>query len=238
TLYWLKLGEAAEVAADGTADAARREGLLRRARQALERAVALVPADAYGHHNVGRLLGRLARQGLASPAEAFTALDTALRRDPANAVFIADAADTALSLGDLARMRAYAERGHALYPAYAPFLGHLGYLALREKRYADAIVHLRAALAWGADRPSGWKAAVGTCLAQSLLVLDHYAEALEAATEALRHTEVAAARYGRGKALELLGRSAEAAGEYRRALKEQPDYGPARAALARLEPRL
>jgi O-antigen ligase/tetratricopeptide (TPR) repeat protein len=234
-LYWVKLSQAAEWQALTATELAEHQRLLRRARQALETAVALASSDPYVHHNLGRLLGRLAREGLASPGDAYAELDTALRNDPVNAVFLADAADVALGLGDLPRTRAYAERGHQLYPVHAPFLGHLGYLALLDKQYAQAAELLHAALAWGANGLDGWKAAVGTCLARALLGLDRYEEALQAASVALEHAEVPDARYCRGQALELLGRPAEAAEEYRRLLGQQPEHGPARAALARLQ---
>src|SRR5262249_35922943 len=162
-------------------------------------AAALAPPDPYVHHNLGRLLGRLAREGLASPGDAYAELDTALRHDPVNPVFLADAADVALGLGDLSRTRAYAERGHQLNPAHAPFLGHLGYLALLDKQYAQAAEFLHAALAWGTSGLDGWKAAAGTCLARALLGLDRYEEALQAASVALQHAEVPDARYCRGQ---------------------------------------
>jgi O-antigen ligase len=233
-LYWVKLGAAAHAQARATADGTARRSALERARTAYERAIALVPANAYNHANLARVLGDLARDPGASAAPAYAAFDRALVMDPNNAYFYADAANAALSLNDPDRARGYAERGAALYPRFGFTRAQLGYVALAQKRPAEAIEPLRAAVSaqWhGADRA---QALAASNLAAAYLQLGKPAEAHDAARAALERTPTVEARFNLAKALEALGRRAEAIAEYRRLLAEQPDSALAREALRAL----
>jgi tetratricopeptide (TPR) repeat protein len=217
-----------------TADGAARRRALERARTAYERSIALVPANAYNHANLGRVLGDLAREPGGAAAPAYAAFDRALAIDPNNAYFYADAANAALSLNDPDQARGYAERGAALYPRFGFTRAQLGYVALAQKRPADAIEPLREAVAaqWhGADRA---QALAASNLAAAYLQLGKPAEAHAAARAALERTPTIEARFNLAKALEALGRRPEAIAEYRRLLAEQPDYALAREALRAL----
>jgi tetratricopeptide (TPR) repeat protein len=84
----------------------------------------------------------------------------------------------------------------------------------------------------GAER---LRVAAASNLAAAYLELGRPAEAEAAARVALeRAPNFADARFNRGRALERLGRRAEAISEYRRALADQPDHTPARQALRAL----
>jgi O-antigen ligase len=145
-IYWVKLGTAAQVAAQTLPPSSDCYRLFDRARQAFARALELVPANSYHHANLGRLLGVLAAEGLAVAADAFVELDRALELDPNNACFHVDAAHVALRLGDAKRARAYAERGLAQYPRFGPLRAIAGYLALQSDRPTEAVGLLGEAL--------------------------------------------------------------------------------------------
>ncbi len=234
-LYWVKLGAAAHAQARRTAGAEPRVRALQQARAAFERARRLVPASSFNHANLGRVLADLARDEQLPPAEAFVHFDRALAMDPNNAYFYVDAATAALTLGDLERARGYARRGSALYPRFGLLRAQVGYVALAERRPAEAVEPLRQALAddWhGADQA---QALAASNLAAGYLQLRRPSDAHAAARLALeRAPALADARFNLAKALEGLGRPGEAMAEYRRVLAEQPDYALAREALRAL----
>jgi O-antigen ligase/tetratricopeptide (TPR) repeat protein len=234
-LYWVKLGAAAHAQARGATTAEARLRALDRSRAAYARALQLVPANAYNHANVGRVLADLAREGRATPAEAFARFDRALSLDRSNAYFYVDAATAAVMLGDLERARDYAGRGVALYPRFGILRAQLAYVALAERRPADAVAPLHEALAgdWhGADEAY---ALAASNLAAAHLQLRRPVEAHAAARLALeRAPTLADARFNLARALEGMGQPAAAVAEYRRLLAERPDYGLAREALRAL----
>ena len=88
----------------------------------MERAKDLVPVNSYGHDNLGQVLGVLAVEGLASPAQAFAEFEAALAIDRNNVYFYVDASDAALALRDLARAKSYCDRGLACFSGFAPLL--------------------------------------------------------------------------------------------------------------------
>jgi tetratricopeptide (TPR) repeat protein len=233
-LYWVKLGAAAYGLAHVTPDAAARRRALERSRAAYERAIQLVPANAYNHANLGRALADLAREG-EPPGPAFAAYDRALGMDRFNAYFYADAANAALSLNDPERARDYAQRAVALYPFFGMTRAQLGYVALARQRPAEAIEPLRQALDarwYGADRA---RALAASNLAAAYLQLGRPAEAQAAARTALAQAPTSPeARFNLAKALEQQGRRDEAIAEYRRLLAAQPGHALARDALRAL----
>jgi tetratricopeptide (TPR) repeat protein len=85
----------------------------------------------------------------------------------------------------------------------------------------------------GAER---LRVAAASNLAAAYLELGRPAEAEEAAARVAieRAPNFSDARFNRGRALERLGRRAEAIEEYRRALADQPDHVPARQVLRAL----
>ena len=234
-LYWVKLGSAAYARATTIADDAERGRLLVLARQAHERSIVLVPANAYNYANLGRVLGDLAAAGRARRAEVWAAFDAALGIDPNNAYFYTNAANAAFVAGDAERARRYAEAGSARYPRFAVPRGQLGHLALIEGRLDEAEGLLRAALDADWYGAEGSRAAAASYLATVYLRLGRPANALDAARHAVdRAPDYADGRLNLARALEALGRREEAAREYRRILAGTPDHPLAQEALRSL----
>ncbi len=235
-LYWVKLGAAAHAQARREPDAEARRRALGEARAAYERARRLAPANSYDYANVARVTADLAAEGLATPAEAFAGFDRALVMDPHNAYFYVDAAGAATSLGDVDHARDYAARGAALYPRFGVVRAQLAYVALLERRPADAVEPLRQALAAEWHGATEAQALAASNLAAAYLQLGRPADAEPVARLALdRMPALADARFNLARALEGLGRRKDAVAEYRRVLAERPDYTPARDALRALD---
>lgn len=234
-LYWAKLGSVTHARAAAVTDAGERARLLALARRAHERSIGLVPANAHNYANLGRVLGDLASAGRASPPEVWEAFDAALRIDPNNAYFYAQAADAAFAAGDAARARRYAEAGSARYPGFALTRAQLGQLALVEGRLDEAERVLHAALQADWHGARGARASAASNLAAVYLRGGRAVAALEAASRVLDEVpDHADARFNLGRALEMLGRLGEAAREYRRILVRTPDHSAAREALRSL----
>lgn len=231
-LYRVYLSVAAQNAARVTRDRAERDRLREHARAAIETSIRMSPMNAYNRANLARLLAELAHDGRIPPADVFSEFDRALRMDPYNALFLADAGSIALALGDIERAKAYATRGAELYPAFGPALAQLGYIALRDRRPADAEVLLRRAVDGDWHGADAAQASAASNLAAAALELGQAEQARAAATTALHLApELVEARLNLGKAFELQGRRRDAIEEYRRALREAPSDGRARDAL-------
>jgi O-antigen ligase len=142
--YWSKLGMAAQQAAQRLAPGERQRHLAT-AREAYERAVALVPADPLHHMRLARVLADQAAAGFAPRQAALEACDAALSLDPRNAYFCTTAANAALLLGDRERARRYAGQALALYPRFAAPHFQLGNMALAEGRTDEGIRELETA---------------------------------------------------------------------------------------------
>jgi O-antigen ligase/Tfp pilus assembly protein PilF len=137
-VYWARLGSAEQVRAWRSPDPNERRRNLCHARDAFERALRMVPVNAYYHANVGRVLADLALLGPANPAEAYAEFDAALALDHANAYFYADAGTAALRLGNLWRARNYAKAGLGDFPEFAPLLALLAYVEITEQNWTEA----------------------------------------------------------------------------------------------------
>jgi O-antigen ligase/tetratricopeptide (TPR) repeat protein len=232
-LHWTKLGAGAQAALEAALDGERGE-LWRMARGALRQAAQLSPLNAYHHDNLGLLLGRMARERLADVRDAYAAFDRALALDPGNVNFYADAANAALAVRDLARARSYAARGCDVFPQFGPTRGQLGYVCLQEGRHQEAVTMLREALRlnWY-GQSQGYVIALAN-LAAAHLQLGQYQESADAGRQALSMAPgLADVRCNFARALEELGRTAEAAAEYRRIVEHLPRHGPAQAGLRR-----
>jgi O-antigen ligase/Tfp pilus assembly protein PilF len=144
--YWMRLGDAYQTLASQTAEKEMRQAFLRRACAAFEEAARLVPASAYHHANLGRVRGELAVDADATPEEVFDEFDAALRLDPKNVLYCADAGVAGIRMGDRSRAREYIERGLEYAPAFGPLLAERGYLAYAEERWADAVRFLEESL--------------------------------------------------------------------------------------------
>jgi tetratricopeptide (TPR) repeat protein len=233
---WLKLSGAAQLAARRAPTAAAKRDRFARALAALDRAAALAPADPCVPATRGRLLGEMACDGLARPGDSAAAWDAALAADPANAAFLAEAARSALAVGDHDRMRRLVERGQSLYPHYALWHAHLGAGAYAEGRLPEAAEALETALRadWHGD-------ADGTAHAFALLSavrlrLGQHEPAIGLADNAhALAPEWPTPWLLRARALAALGRRVEASAAYRQFLVLVPDDADARAALRRLD---
>jgi O-antigen ligase/tetratricopeptide (TPR) repeat protein len=240
-LYWVKLGTAAQIAAKLAPDVAERRRRLLLSKRAFEESIALIPANSYNHANLGRLLGDLAKEGLARPQDAYDAFDDALSTDANNAYFYVDAADTALALGDRGNARRYAQKGSELYaprpgyPGFGPPRGQLGYLALVEGHYAEAATLLAEAAGGDWEGDESRRLVVLVNLSSANFQIGHMAEAERAARQALAIAPTyAEAEIALAKALDGAGRRAEAIEEYRRVLERHPDNERAKEALKAL----
>jgi tetratricopeptide (TPR) repeat protein len=213
-VYWTRLADAAQCEAQRTKSLDE----TKQARAALERATALVPADAYLHLNLGRLLGQMALTDRSLVANSTESLRRGLALDPNNACLLMESARTALALGDYDSARQWAERGAELYPTRANFHAQLGAAALAQGRLSEAADELEQSLNadWRCD-VEGLSRAMAT-LAATLLRQHDFLRAQEFAGKAsywfpqwpTPHTI-------RGQALQALGRRDEAVKEFRTA---------------------
>jgi O-antigen ligase/tetratricopeptide (TPR) repeat protein len=234
-LHWTKLAAVAEAAAPRVPLPEERRELFSIARTSLEHAWRLSPGNAYHHANLGKVLGKMARVGLARPDEAYAAFDQALALDGQNVTFYADAAFAALGLEDVAKARDYATRGTRLCPDYAPTRAYLGYLALREGRFAEATTLLCQANAGAWHDRASERALALANLGTAYLRLRLFEHSASASRQALALAPcLAEAGCNLGLALEMLGRPEQAAEAYRQTLAYSPGHAKARAGLDRL----
>jgi len=94
-LYWTRLAAVAKELADQESSAGRRRWL-EVARDAVDRATVLVPADPANHANRGRILAALTATGEGNGDAALAEFDVAIALAPYNLVFRADAGQAAL----------------------------------------------------------------------------------------------------------------------------------------------
>jgi O-antigen ligase/tetratricopeptide (TPR) repeat protein len=229
---WVKLGGAAQRAARQATDGAERRRLSGQARAALERAVALVPASPYNHANLGRLLGELAFQGLASEDEAFREWDAALSADPVNVRFLTEAGRTALAVRRFDRARQWAAKGLDVYPNYGPLYAQKGAYDFAEGRLDAAAVELDKSLKvdWRGEEED--KTRAYATFAAVEMGRKQFDQAWIMAHEACgRSPRWAAPCLLEARALQALGRGEEARREYQRLLTLDPENAEARAAL-------
>jgi O-antigen ligase/tetratricopeptide (TPR) repeat protein len=232
---WVQLSAAGQYEARQAADPVRKKGHYDRARLALERAIALVPVSPHLHASLGRLLGEMATQGLASPSQALAEWETALAGDPRNPTFLAEAARTALAVNRPQRARAYARRGESLYPGTGLFSSLLGAAALRDGRLDEARHLLERSLHedWRGDPEELGRA--HALLATTHLRRGEFVLASQAAWRARdRRPDWPLAQYLLAQAAQALGDRAGAVREYRRLLELAPGHPAAVQALRQL----
>jgi len=190
-------------------DAVRGRDLLRRAAAAQRSAIALEPENGYNYANLARVS---TAQALLHPPDA-TVEDArrgfarALERDPANAEILDQAGNAMMQLGELEAGRSISRHAAALYPNLAQPMALLGYAALRDQRWADAVDTLELATqrAWWGEKAA--KASTWSNLSAAYLGLHRNEEALRAAEAGLElDPSNADARTNRDLALERLGR--------------------------------
>jgi Flp pilus assembly protein TadD len=183
--------------------------LLRRAARAERSAIALEPQDSYYGSNLGRVL---AAQALLHPPDA-TAEDArrafarAMAGDPTNAEIMDQASHAMIQLGRMEEARLVARRAATAYPELAQPMAVFGYIAILDRRWADAADTLELATRrqwWGEEfaRATTW-----SNLSAAYLALNRNEDALRAAEEAVRLAPSDAdARGNRDLAKERLGR--------------------------------
>jgi tetratricopeptide (TPR) repeat protein len=137
--YWAHLGAVIRANLDRAASRDERRWLVELGRDTYARAAALVPVNAFYHVGLGRSQMELARLHLARPEQALAEYDRALRLDENNAMFYADAANSALVLEQLERADQYATHGCTRYPNFGLLHAHRGYVAYLRGHLAEAI---------------------------------------------------------------------------------------------------
>jgi tetratricopeptide (TPR) repeat protein len=195
----------------------------------------MVPINAYGHANVGRITAELAREKQALPHEAFAAFERALALDPNNAYICADATRAALALGEVKRATEIADAGLQRYPNFGPLNAVAGYVAMQEGRLEAALSALLTAMPtdWHEDengRHSTWNA-----ITLTLIRMKRFDEAATHAWGMIqRWPERPDVYFARARALELARRIPEALDVYRTIVHLWPENRQALAALQRL----
>jgi tetratricopeptide (TPR) repeat protein len=208
--YWVRLADAA-LRTNSFDD--RRE-----AYAALEKAAALVPADAYHHSNLARLYGDDARTDRSQAKRAGAEWRQTLELDPNNPSFLIDATRTAVLFGDHDSARTYANRGIQLYPSWAIFHSLLGATEMADNHLPDAARELDVSLTgdWRNDNDALSRALAS--LAAVELRRQNYTKAQEMAGKAsVWLPSWSTPHVLRGQALEGLGLRDEAAREFRAA---------------------
>jgi tetratricopeptide (TPR) repeat protein len=233
---WGRLGSALRLTACRTTDQEVRRRSLEQARQALERARDLTPADPVPHANLARLLGEMAYLGLLPPAPAQAEWDAALAADPDNALYLSEASRTALAVGDLPRARRLLAPGLARCPGCAPLLARQGACAFAEGDFLSAADALEAALAadWRGDVEE--QARTAAALAAVRLARGEHERALlsaERAAALLPSWPVPLTL--RARICQARGDTVQAARWYAEALRLDPTDEGARQALERLQ---
>ena len=222
--YWTKLTAAAKSAADRESSLIGRHRQLRIALEAANRAVSLVPADAMNHANRGKILASLAQIGEKRADAALADFDEAIARMPYNLIVRGDAGQAALDCGQPARARQYFEAGRAVDPGFARFASGLGAVALTERHPEQAVSWLEQALnlAWYDDVAGHER--LPALLATAYLGARHTKDAERWAREAVAlHPDEAGAHRVLAAALQMEGRSVEAANEYRKVIRRESD---------------
>jgi O-antigen ligase/tetratricopeptide (TPR) repeat protein len=235
-LYWSRLATAYQAKAVRESNDELQFEDLRRARAALDCAVALVPIQGYHYANRGRLLAEMVPLHLATTDETFADFDRALQFDGANAYFYLYAGHVARTLGDRDHAHCYIGRGLQLYPRFGPLRTQDAFLAMSEGRSDDAEAMYPEApyLDWHDDGRAYLN--LLAVMAWGRLQHDCYLDALVVSRHVLQHLpKWGLPRFTVAQALEGLGRKAEALEEYRQLLLVCPDYAPARDARCRLE---
>jgi O-antigen ligase len=253
-LHWAQLGVAHYELAQAMGALPARGAQLEAAREAFERARALVPVNSYTQGGLARTLAEMSRltPPLVPRERAYAAFERAMSLDPRNPYWPAEAARVALDVGDLPRVEEWGRRSLALNPDYGPAAWLLGNVELQNvlpllgasdnAGAAAAFAPVGAALRdaatnkrWYGD--DGLRAVCGSQAAAALVAagrLDEARAAAELATQV--DPNFADARFNLGKVYERLGDLARAEHEYRQALRIQPGHPQARRALATLSP--
>jgi O-antigen ligase len=185
--YPFELGRSCLEAARHDPTSGGRIALLESAESAFRRAIALSPLEAdarVGHARAVVALGALGNRA-AEPEPVGAELTRAVSSDPENAVVLIAAAETWLQLGRPSEARSLALTAVRLYPWYAKPLAFVGYLALADGRLGDGVDTLRLALAreFRGDRTA--EADAWGNLSGGYLGLGRFADAHEAASQAL-----------------------------------------------------
>src|SRR5262249_14986557 len=155
-----ELATAAQTAAQIAGTTQERQALVRRAVEAMGRAVELVPASPAHHANLARLLSQGAVSGMVSPERVEAAYDVALARDPNNPTVLVDAATTAVGLRRFDMLERYLARAAeaGLEARCAHFQAVRGSRALAGQRWEEAAGFFEEAIRgdWQGDELGYW----------------------------------------------------------------------------------
>jgi O-antigen ligase/tetratricopeptide (TPR) repeat protein len=235
-VYWVKLAAAAQADARRAGSPEERGRLLGVARRAADEALRLAPSSAVDHVNLGGLLAEMAAHGPADADEAVAELDQAAAADPNNAYLLANAGQSALLAGRPDSAERYFTRGLASDPNYARLIAGLGRVALARRRFPEAVTLLERAEAaeWHAESEAEYDNLQS--LAFAYLGIGYIDPSANLARVVVaKRPDRPEPRLLLARACELLGRTAEALAEYRRALALAPDDKAARNGVRRLE---
>ena len=141
-IYWTKLAFVHRMLADQATNADERNARLRDARTIWDQLILRSPRNGSYHGNRGVCLALQCQQGLAPSEDVFRSFEIALRLEPANPLFHADAADAALRLGQNDLAWRYAQAGLQKNARYGPLYAQVGYLCLQRGEFAEAIKQL------------------------------------------------------------------------------------------------
>lgn len=248
-LLWSQLGASAFGFAELLPEGPQRAAFVSESRQAFERAIALVPVNAYHHQNLARALlaQALAQPPAATARQVEAAFDDALRLDPRNPYVLAEAGRAALQLHDPERVRTDAERCRSVddeYGACEWLLANLDIdLALsgstappeRDRLLSQAGERLKRAayMRWYEDDSA--QALAASQGAAALISVGRVTEGKDLAELAVyKDPRFPDARYNLGKAWERLGERQRAEDAYRAALAIAPGHRESAAALRAL----
>jgi len=211
-IYWRYLANESSVVAQAFETPHERRYWHDLSRAAAERACSLVPADCDNFATLARVLTDAAVEAEATRATVYAAFDRALTLDPNRCLLAAEACRAALQLGDVVQAKVYLQHGQARSPELPTLTACQGYIALVERRPAEAAALFESALASPISffEPER-RLRTQSALAEALLQLECYEEARRTVLEVLReHPDWSGARRVLAQALEKLGRRGEA----------------------------
>lgn len=190
------------------------QGRLQAAREALERAGALLPEQAPVWSDLAVCLNALGDRQAAAAC-----FERSLKFDPLRAEVWANAGRNALELGRPEEAEAHCRRALVLQPGMAEAHFNLGHALKALKRRDEAVTEYRKVLEWASNVAEACSAA-----ALGLLELGLPEEALAACRRALElKPGLVEAEFNLGNALSTLGRYEEAVAAYRRVLARNPN---------------
>jgi O-antigen ligase/tetratricopeptide (TPR) repeat protein len=234
-IYWTTLARARHWEAAKTAGRPERHAHLRGAQAVWQYLTRHNPLNAAHHDNLGQCSALLCQEGLVQPAEVFASFEDAIRLDPSNPLYYADAADAALRLGRLEKAWDFAWSGARDHFQCGPLYGQIGYLLLEKNMVPDALSYLEESLAGFWDEHEDWKQAAEANLIAAYHRTHDFQKLEKLASRFLQSSpRTAAIRVLLADAQEKQGNLQGAFGNYCLVLEEAPGHRLAREGYERL----